>query len=227
MALFDVIKQRDRSLINTPLKTSKNYPTITEKSWWAVRNKFKASIPSFVTPSYILSFLPLNSIPSANSNVVVPLKRMGLIDFNGVPTSLAKQWRLDQEYKKVCKKILELVYPPELLALFPDSVIDRPLVKSWFMAQGIGEESSRKMARVFCMLKTSDLKKVSMEYRKKDTRLPNGSISSTESASKDTDDHARPEVHIDLQIHISPDSTPELVNSIFSSMAKHLYGKNQ
>ena len=63
---------------------------------------------------------------------------MGLIDFNGVPTSLAKQWRLDQEYKKVCKKILELVYPPELLALFPDSVIDRPLVKSWFMAQGIG-----------------------------------------------------------------------------------------
>lgn len=167
MALFDVIKQRDRSLINTPLKTSKNYPTITEKSWWAVRNKFKASIPSVVTPSYILSFLPLNSIPSANSNVVVPLKRMGLIDFNGVPTSLAKQWRLDQEYKKVCKKILELVYPPELLALFPDSVIDRPLVKSWFMAQGIGEESSRKMARVFCMLKTSDLKKVSMEYRKK------------------------------------------------------------
>ena len=125
------------------------------------------------------------------------------------------------------KKILELVYPPELLALFPDSVIDRPLVKSWFMAQGIGEESSRKMARVFCMLKTSDLKKVSMEYRKKDTRLPNGSISSKESASKDTDDHARPEVHIDLQIHISPDSTPELVNSIFSSMAKHLYGKNQ
>ena len=222
MALFDVIKQRDRSLINTPLKTSKNYPTITEKSWWAVRNKFKASIPSVVTPSYILSFLPLNSIPSANSNVVVPLKRMGLIDFNGVPTSLAKQWRLDQEYKKVCKKILELVYPPELLALFPDSVIDRPLVKSWFMAQGIGEESSRKMARVFCMLKTSDL-----EYRKKDTRLPNGSISSKESASKDTDDHARPEVHIDLQIHISPDSTPELVNSIFSSMAKHLYGKNQ
>ena len=197
MALFDVIKQRDRSLINTPLKTSKNYPTITEKSWWAVRNKFKASIPSVVTPSYILSFLPLNSIPSANSNVVVPLKRMGLIDFNGVPTSLAKQWRLDQEYK------------------------------SWFMAQGIGEESSRKMARVFCMLKTSDLKKVSMEYRKKDTRLPNGSISSKESASKDTDDHARPEVHIDLQIHISPDSTPELVNSIFSSMAKHLYGKNQ
>ena len=197
VALFDVIKQRDRSLINTPLKTSKNYPTITEKSWWAVRNKFKASIPSVVTPSYILSFLPLNSIPSANSNVVVPLKRMGLIDFNGVPTSLAKQWRLDQEYK------------------------------SWFMAQGIGEESSRKMARVFCMLKTSDLKKVSMEYRKKDTRLPNGSISSKESASKDTDDHARPEVHIDLQIHISPDSTPELVNSIFSSMAKHLYGKNQ
>ena len=166
MALFDVIKQRDRSLINTP-KNQQELSDDHRESWWAVRNKFKASIPSVVTPSYILSFLPLNSIPSPNSNVVVPLKRMGLIDFNGVPTSLAKQWRLDQEYKKVCKKILELVYPPELLALFPDSVIDRPLVKSWFMAQESVRESSRKMARVFCMLKTSDLKKVSMEYRKK------------------------------------------------------------
>lgn len=38
------------------------------------------------------------------------------------------------------------------------------------------------------------------------------------------DSQHRPNLHIDLQIHISPDSTPELIDQIFSSMAKHLYG---
>jgi len=34
----------------------------------------------------------------------------------------------------------------------------------------------------------------------------------------------RPNLHIDLQIHISPESTPEQIEAIFASMAKHLYG---
>lgn len=32
-----------------------------------------------------------------------------------------------------------------------------------------------------------------------------------------------PTVHIDIQIHISPDSTPQQIDKIFESMAKHLY----
>jgi len=31
------------------------------------------------------------------------------------------------------------------------------------------------------------------------------------------------ELHIDIQIHISPDTSPELIDEIFSSMAKHFY----
>ena len=34
----------------------------------------------------------------------------------------------------------------------------------------------------------------------------------------------RPELHINVQIHIDPTSSPELIDRIFSSMAKHLYG---
>ena len=34
----------------------------------------------------------------------------------------------------------------------------------------------------------------------------------------------RPNLHIDLQIHISPESTPDQIETIFASMAKHLYG---
>lgn len=35
-----------------------------------------------------------------------------------------------------------------------------------------------------------------------------------------------PGLHIDIQIHISPESTPDQIDKIFESMAKHLYGRN-
>ena len=31
-----------------------------------------------------------------------------------------------------------------------------------------------------------------------------------------------PKLHVDIQIHISPDSSPEQIDKIFESMAKHL-----
>lgn len=34
-----------------------------------------------------------------------------------------------------------------------------------------------------------------------------------------------PTVHIDLQIHISPEASNAQIDAIFASMAKHLYGK--
>jgi len=43
---------------------------------------------------------------------------------------------------------------------------------------------------------------------------------------KNIDSINRPNLHIDLQIHISPDSTPNQIDTIFASMAKHLYGMN-
>ncbi|UOO37941.1 DUF5343 domain-containing protein [Oscillospiraceae bacterium CM] len=36
----------------------------------------------------------------------------------------------------------------------------------------------------------------------------------------------QPSLHIDLQIHISPDASPQQIDSIFSSISKHLYSKN-
>ena len=51
------------------------YPTISEKAWWTIREKFKASIPSVVSPTYVKSLLSLANDNSANSNVIVPMKR--------------------------------------------------------------------------------------------------------------------------------------------------------
>jgi len=91
-----------------------SYPTISEKNWWTIREKFKASLPSVVSPNYIKTLLTLSSEASARSNVIVPLKRLGLIDDDGKPTDLANDWRLDNKYRSSCDAMIKSVYPQEL-----------------------------------------------------------------------------------------------------------------
>lgn len=48
---------------------SNSYPMISEKNWWTIREKFKASLPAIATPNYVKTLLTLSSDSSANSNV--------------------------------------------------------------------------------------------------------------------------------------------------------------
>lgn len=34
-----------------------------------------------------------------------------------------------------------------------------------------------------------------------------------------------PSLHVDVQVHISPDASPDQIDQIFASMAKHIYGR--
>lgn len=42
-----------------------------------------------------------------------------------------------------------------------------------------------------------------------------------------TERPSQPSVHIDFQIHISPEATPEQIDQIFDSMRRHLYGNTK
>ena len=79
------------------------YPTISEKAWWIIREKFKASIPSTVSSTYVKSLLSMASDNSANSNIITPMKRLGLIDEDNKPTALANDWRIDENIVKHVK----------------------------------------------------------------------------------------------------------------------------
>ena len=102
-----------------------SYPTISEKKWWTIREKFKASLPATVSPNYINTLLTLSSEASAKSNVIVPLRRLGLIDDDGKPTDLANDWRMDNKYSNSCNEMVNDVYPQELLDLFPDTHVEK------------------------------------------------------------------------------------------------------
>ena len=219
------------------------YPTISEKAWWTIRNKFKASIPSAVTPTYVKTLLSMASDNSANSNIITPMKRLGLIDDENKPTALANDWRIDEKYRTACETMLKKVYPTELLDLFPDKDIDKTSGRTWFMSQGVGQAAADKMVALFTLLKNGEIK--DNKTAKKPQKSTSQSIKNTnknnaksqaepsnQSAKientpvKDVAGVNRPNLHIDLQIHISPDSTPEQIECIFASMAKHLYGRD-
>lgn len=222
-------------------QSNNSYPMISEKNWWTIRDKFKATLPSVVTPNYVKTLLTMSSDNSANSNVISPMKRIGLIDDENKPTPLANDWRLDNKYKSACDTIIKTVYPTELLDLFPDSNIDRNSARNWFMSQGVGQGAADKMVALFILLKSGEIKEKKTTPISKDKTTKKIDAKPKKAVSELTENaettpiptkhnvavtSSQPNLHIDLQIHISPDSTAEQIETIFASMAKHLYGAN-
>ncbi len=213
-----------------------SYPMISEKNWWIIRDKFKSALPSICSPTYIKSLLTMSSENSANSNVIVPMKCMGLINEDNKPTDLANNWRLDNTYKEACNTIVNNIYPKELLDLCPDANVDRNIAKNWFMSRGVGETAANKMTAIFILLKNGELKEKKNPASKNNnktikkvnppvnTKAEKDIVQSEITNSCPSVQTKKPNLHIDLQIHISPESSPEQIEAIFASMAKYLYG---
>ena len=57
------------------------------------------------------------------------------------------------------------------------------------------------------------------------TDSPDAPVKPAEDNRKDTPRPNLPELHIDIQIHIDSTASPEQIDQIFASMARHLYGR--
>lgn len=215
------------------------YPMISEKNWWNLRNQFKKTIPANVNPSYVKSLLGFNSDDSARNNIIIPLKQVGLIDEDGKPTALAIEWRSDDKYSSACKTMLDSLYPRELTDLFPDDEVDIAKVKSWFMdTASIGQSAAGKVANTFILIHSAKIrqpsekasaspKKVAKPAKEKPFKniVNTVPVTANNTSVKYDSTHATPSLHIDIQVHISPDASADQIDKIFESMAKHLYGR--
>ena len=216
------------------------YPMISEKNWWELRNQFKKTIPTSVNPSYVKSLLGFNSDESAKTNIITPLRQLGIIDDEGKPTDLAKEWRSDDKYANACKTMLDAIYPQELKDLFPEESIDAGKVKTWFMdTAAIGDSAASKVTKIYVLLRSAKVKqdseKKSSSTRKTvqnktsraKTNTSENAVSEKREAPADSMDgnQTTPALHIDIQVHIAPDASAEQIDKIFESMAKHLYGR--
>lgn len=228
------------------------YIQFSSRVWWALRKKFIQSMPSRVTDNYLVGILSIAS-STAKLTIIPPLKKMGLIDSEGKPTQRAIRWRDDGQYPDVCAEIREELYPQELLDTFPDQNASRTSVENWFArTTGVGESASGKMALFYLLLteanpakqeNTSNTAKTSSQASKSNTAstkkakpdkssgtaqepLPQEPIQSSQPQPPQNGNSIMPTLHIDIQIHIPPDASPEQIEHIFASMAKHLYKGN-
>lgn len=227
----------------------KGYPKIPMSNWFLLRDKFKQRTPEKVTPSYIASALTMGE-RSASANIIPPLRAFGLIDDSGKPTDLAYEWRDDNKYPTVCKAILEETYPRELLDLFSDSNASLKDIAAWFARDAkVGESAARAYSATYMMLIEADLARV--KEKTTQLKSNNGVIKPAKASVKSSSKFSKssqieplekvsdrsegkdfnceresrsfsPKLHVDIQIHISPDSSPEQIDKIFESMAKHL-----
>ena len=223
----------------------KTYPSIPAMHWWSLRKKFQQTIPSVVTPRYVATALGMKDV-SAKANILPTLVTVGIIDENGVPQERARRWRDDEEYPKVCAEIRKEVYPQELLDAIPGPTVDRAAVERWFANKtGVGMRAARKMAVIYELLCEADPSKapdISPKLTKEatksrsssktskakvvETQTPATTINHAPIASQSsavTPVNLQPSLHIDIQIHISPEASPDQIDQIFASMAKHLY----
>lgn len=226
-----------------PLQKKKTFPLLPVAHWWNLRKKFKQSIPGIVTDNYLGTILNIRP-KSARGNVLPYLKDMGLIDEEGKTLELAKNWRDDEKYQQVCKKMLDNIYPEDLIAAVPNPNEDRAAAERWFANKsGAGTNAVKRMVAIYVIIAEADLskrpqskartKKATSESPKSKrnqvkTQAPSPApidpVAIPQKASQSSTPPI-PGVSINLEIHISSDSTPDQIDKIFESMAKHLYKK--
>jgi hypothetical protein len=166
---------------------------------------------------------------------------MGLIDEEGKTQELAKAWRDDGQYSEVCQKIRKELYPEDLIAAVPNPSEDRDAVERWFANRtGAGSAAVKRMAAIYAVISEGDISKKPRKEAQKESAVPK-----KKGAAKDKMKESPPPslpppnppmppsggapvspgLNINLEIHISSDATPDQIDKIFESMAKHIYKK--
>jgi len=220
----------------------KGYPKIAQANWFGLRDKLKQRVPAELGASYVASAMGMAE-DSARSNVVSPLKLMGIIGEDSKPTDLAYDWRDDSKYPEVCERIIDSTYPQELRDLFHTPEVELAELTSWFMRDAkVGEPAANRYGATYLMLlqkKPEAAKETPKNFasKPKTTKKPkekkppaskldrvNPQNDDTRNASGGAGSSFNPRLHIDVQVHISPESSPEQIDKIFESMAKHLKG---
>lgn len=224
---------------------NQTFPTLTASTWWKLRKKFNSSVPKELTPSYLATALEMTE-ESAKTNVIPKLKLLGFIDENNKPTDLSIKWRDDSEYKNVCDELIKKLYPSELLDAIDDPINNKDRVIKWFKSKArVGENAGNKMASFYLLLYDADILKQNViiqskveKLKKSNTPIVKETRSTPDNSNKNHNDQNdsigskgigqpsifKPTIHLDIQIHISPDSPAEQIDKIFESMAKHLSG---
>lgn len=183
----------------------------------------EVGIPPKATNKWLKS---IGFTSSNDTSLLTPLKYIGFIGSNSEPTELWTQFR-GGNHKKVLAQAIMAGYS-DLYAVYPDAhekaIGDIENVIS--TSSTAGKQTITKTAKTFqnlCL--EADFSNIGDPAVQPPVQNPsNGEAHTKQNSIPMAPIHPNsPSLHIDIQIHISPDSSPEQIDKIFESMAKHLY----
>ncbi|MCY4175031.1 MAG: DUF5343 domain-containing protein [Acidimicrobiaceae bacterium] len=220
---------------------SETYPKVTAKAWLLLRKRAVDAPSVKFTPEMVAALLEMSSPKSALYNTINPMRRLGLINEEGALTHRGNKWRVDSSFDEACQEILDEVYSEELRALTDDDGNpDRAKIKNWFDMKGFGNSNADQMTNTYVMIASKAIPELAIpdsgktkkvQPKRAKTKLdPQSKVA--ESLTPAVNDlllppqpAVQPALHLDIQIHVPADATPEQIDLIFSSMARHLYAK--
>ncbi|MGJ5067353.1 DUF5343 domain-containing protein [Bradyrhizobium oligotrophicum] len=203
------------------------YTTVTGKIKSLLEKIRSAGVPQKVTTAWMKT---IGFTSSNDLTLIGVLKFIGLTDQSGVPNSTWISYR-GANHKAVLGDAIRKGYA-ELYAVYPDAHL-RPnseLTHVFSISSTAGAQVVSKTVSTFKAL--VDEAEFPASSEPEQTTMESGPLhvpAASQSASMPIipqKSGTGPGLHIDIQIHISPESTPDQIEKIFESMAKHLYGRN-
>lgn len=186
-------------------------------------------VPTKVT----IQWLKTLGFTSSNDQTLIGVLRfVGLIDPNNVPTAKWTQFR-GNNHKSVLGQAIREGYS-ELYAVYPDAQkrtqtdLDHVFSTSTtggkqVISKTIGTFKALADEAEFPDEAMTDLHSTSDPLHTPLAPRPNSSPAQLSQAASQS---LGPALHIDIQIHISPEASTSQIEQIFSSMAKHVYGRS-
>lgn len=195
------------------------YTTVTGKLKPLLEKVRTVGIPAKVTQAWLKT---IGFTSSNDSSLIGVLRFINLIDASNVPTSRWTAYR-GATHRAVLGEAIRTGYA-DLFAVYPDantrSNKDLTHVFSTSSSAG-GQVISKTVATFKALADEADFSDASPAAT--NTTVPVGPLHTpvAPNGNPQRPSPATPALHIDIQVHISPESTPEQIEKIFESMGTH------
>lgn len=191
----------------------------------ALLSKIKdVGIPPKVTQAWLKT---IGFTSSNDGSLVGVLRVAGLIDQSGVPTERWSRFRGPRGKAALGEGIMQGY--SNLYSVYSDAHqrANIDLEHVFGSSTKAGKQAIQKAVSTFKKLvEEAEFGEPAEDAQTAtDSPILHAPVSDRVSASQAASNSNNPSLHIDVQVHISADASPDQIDQIFASMAKHLYGR--
>jgi hypothetical protein len=201
------------------------YTTVTGKIKQLLEKIRTVGIPPKVSGSWLKS---LGFTSSNDTTLIGVLKFIGFTDQSGIPNATWSAFR-GANHKAILGDAIRKGYA-ELYTVYPDAHLrsNTELTHVFSTSSSAGAQVVGKTVSTFKAL--VEEAEFPASAAPTETTMQSGPLhvppaAATSQTSPSPHTQGSPTLHIDIQIHISPEATTQQIDKIFESMAKHLYGR--